>query len=146
VTSGGSLRLAAVVVLTVLMALAEPVGAQPPPPILIKELTVEGNRRVQEAVILGRVKSGIGAPFSPAQLSEDVRSVFALGFFDDVQLKIEDFEGGVKVTLVVVERPFVRDVDFVGNKAVSTADLQDKIDLKLGSVYNPWTSSAPGSG
>jgi outer membrane protein insertion porin family len=63
--------------------------------------------------------------------------VFALGFFDDVQLKIDDFEGGVKVGFVVVERPFVRDVDFVGNKHVSTNELQDKIDLKLGSVYNP---------
>jgi len=136
VTPGGGLRLAVVVVLAAVGGLAAVVSAQQPP-VLIKELTVEGNRRVQEAVILGRVKSAIGAPFSPAQLSEDVRAVFALGFFDDVQLKIEDFEGGVKVGFVVVERPFVRDVDFVGNKHVATNDLQDKIDLKLGSVYNP---------
>jgi outer membrane protein insertion porin family len=130
------LRLA-VAVLTAVLGLAAAVSAQQPPPVLIKELTVEGNRRVQEAVILGRVKSTIGAPFNPAQLSEDVRSVFALGFFDDVQLKIDDFEGGVKVGFVVVERPFVRDVDFVGNKHVGTNELQDKIDLKLGTVYNP---------
>jgi outer membrane protein insertion porin family len=129
------LRLA-VAVLTAVLGLAAAVAAQQPP-VLIKELTVEGNRRVQEAVILGRVKSAIGAIFNPAQLSEDVRAVFALGFFDDVQLKVEDFEGGVKVGFVVVERPFVRDVDFVGNKHVSTNELQDKIDLKLGSVYNP---------
>ena len=126
----------AVAVFTAVLGLAAAVAAQQPP-VLIKELTVEGNRRVQEAVILGRVKSAIGAIFNPAQLSEDVRAVFALGFFDDVQLKVEDFEGGVKVGFVVVERPFVRDVDFVGNKHVSTNELQDKIDLKLGSVYNP---------
>ena len=136
-TPGGGLRLTVViVVLAAVLDLASVVTAQQPP-VLIKELTVEGNRRVQEAVILGRVKSAIGAPFSPAQLSEDVRAVFALGFFDDVQVKVEDFEGGVKVGFVVVERPFVRDVDFVGNKHVATNDLQDKIDLKLGSVYNP---------
>jgi outer membrane protein insertion porin family len=135
VTRGGGLRLA-VAVLTAVLGLAAGVSAQQPP-VLIKELIVEGNRRVQEAVILGRVKSAIGAPFNPAQLSEDVRAVFALGFFDDVQLKVEDFEGGVKVAFMVVERPFVRDVDFVGNKHVGTNELQDKIDLKLGSVYNP---------
>jgi outer membrane protein insertion porin family len=129
------LRLA-VAVLSAVLGLVAAVSAQQPP-VLIKELTVEGNRRVQEAVILGRVKSSIGAPFNPAQLSEDVRAVFALGFFDDVQLKVDDFEGGVKVGFVVVERPFVRDVDFVGNKQVRTTELQDKIDLKLGSVYNP---------
>ena len=134
---GGGLRLAVVVVLlAAVVGLATTTDAQQPP-VIIKELTVEGNRRVQEAVILGRVKSAIGSPFSPSQLSEDVRAVFALGFFDDVQLKIEDFEGGVKVGFVVVERPFVRDVDFVGNKHASTSDLQDKIDLRLGGVYNP---------
>jgi outer membrane protein insertion porin family len=106
-------------------------------PVLVKELTVEGNRRVQEAVILGKIQTKIGTAFNPSQLTEDLRAVFALGFFDDVQVKVEDFEGGVKVTFVVMERPFVRDVDFVGNRKITTEELQDKIDLKLGSVYNP---------
>ena len=110
---------------------------QQQPPITIKELTVEGNRRVQEAVILGRVKSTLGSPFNPAQLSDDIRAIFALGFFDDVQAKVTDFEGGVRLTFVVKERPFVRDIAFAGNKIFSTATLQEKIDVKLGSVYNP---------
>jgi outer membrane protein insertion porin family len=92
---------------------------------------------VQEAVILGRVRSAVGAPFNPSQASEDLRSIFNLGFFDDVQLRVEDFEGGVKVTYVVTERPFVRDVEFVGNSKLTVSELQDKIELKLGSVYNP---------
>ena len=132
-----------VVALAALAFLVSPADAQPrpgapgPPPILIKELTIEGNRRVQEAVILNRVRSGVGLPFNPSQASEDLRSIFNLGFFDDVQLKVEDFEGGVKVTFVVMERPFVRDVEFVGNDHFATTELQEKIDLKLGSVYNP---------
>ena len=109
----------------------------PQPPIVVKELAVQGNRRVQEAVILGRVTTRVGSAFSPTRLAEDIRSVFGLGFFDDVQVKVEDFEGGVKVTLTVAERPFVRDIQFAGNKKVDTSTLQEKIDLKLGSVYNP---------
>jgi outer membrane protein insertion porin family len=132
----GRRRLALLVLLAGVLALAGRAGAQPPP-IQIRELVVEGNRRVQEAVILGRVKAAIGDAFSPAQLSEDLRAIFALGFFDDVRMRVEDFEGGVKVTFVVIERPFVRDVSFVGNVAVATADLLEKITLRLGSVYNP---------
>ena len=98
---------------------------------------MEGNRRVQEAVILGRIRSSVGSPFNPSQASEDLRAIFTLGFFDDVQMKVEDFEGGVKITFVVVERPFVRDVEFVGNSRLGTTELQEKIELKLGSVYNP---------
>jgi outer membrane protein insertion porin family len=108
-----------------------------PRPIIIRDLSIEGNRRVQEAVILGRIKSRPGGNFTPSQLSEDVRSVFALGFFDDVRTRVEDFEGGVKLTFTVVERPFVRDVEFVGNRRISNDSLREKIDLKLGSVYNP---------
>ncbi len=121
------------------LLIAIPFGAwgQEQPPILVKELAVEGNRRVQEAVILGRVKTTAGSAFRPAQLAEDIKSIFALGFFDDVRLKVDDFEGGVKVTFVVVERPFIRDIEFSGNKRVDTKTLQEKIDLRLGSVYNP---------
>ncbi len=111
-----------------------------PPPagqIVVKELAVEGYRRVQEAVVLGRVSAKVGGPFVPARLADDIRSIFSLGFFDDVQAKVEDFEGGVKLTFVVTERPFVRDINFAGNKRLDAATLQEKIDFKLGAVYNP---------
>ncbi|HEX2437798.1 MAG TPA: outer membrane protein assembly factor BamA [Methylomirabilota bacterium] len=144
-TSRGRVRRSCAVVLATIAVLIGLAEAQAPPggppaqtrAILIRELAVEGSRRVQEAVILGRVRSAVGSPFSPSQTSEDLRNIFSLGFFDDVQLKVEDFEGGVKVTFVVTERPFVRDVEFTGNSKLSVTDLQEKIDLKLGSVYNP---------
>src|SRR5262247_4153871 len=112
-------------------------GQAPQRTILIRELLVEGNRRVQDAVILGRVQAKVGGPFNPCLLSEDLRAIFNLGFFDDVQMRVEDFEGGVKVTFVVTERPFVRDVTFAGNKQISATTLHEKLELKLGAVYNP---------
>ena len=110
-----------------------PPGAQ----IIVKDLAVQGNRRVQEALILGRVSAKVGGPFIPARLADDIRSVFSLGFFDDVQAKVEDFEGGIKLIFVVTERPFVRDISFGGNKRLDAATLQEKLDFKLGAVYNP---------
>ena len=111
-----------------------PIAPSPAGQIVVKDLAVEGNRRVQEAVILGRVTAKVGAPFVPARLADDIRSVFSLGFFDDVQAKVEDFEGGIKLTFVVTERPFVRDINFAGNKRLDAATLQEKIDFKLGAV------------
>jgi outer membrane protein insertion porin family len=112
-----------------------PPSAQPP--IAVKELALQGNRRVQEAIILGRISTKVGTAFSPTRLAEDIRAVFALGFFDDVQTRVEDFEGGVKVTFVLVERPFIRDIQFVGNRKLDATALTEKITLKLGTVYNP---------
>ena len=118
-------------------ALAQAPTAPPERPILVKEIAVQGNRRVQEAVILGRVSLKIGNPFVANRTAEDIRAIFSLGFFDDVQVRVEDFEGGVKLTYVVAERPFVRDVLFSGNKKQDASTLLEKIDLKLGTVYNP---------
>jgi outer membrane protein insertion porin family len=132
-------RLTVVAVLVAILLIAAGARAQPSqaPPIVIRDVRVEGNRRVQEAVILGRVKSTVGTNFNPTLLSEDIKAIFSLGFFDDIQMRVEDFEGGVKVVFVVTERPFVRDVDFAGHKKADRETLQEKIDLKLGSVYNP---------
>ncbi|PYN36999.1 MAG: outer membrane protein assembly factor BamA [Candidatus Rokuibacteriota bacterium] len=139
VSTAGRVCLAVVIVLTAGLFIASTARAQQsqPAPIIIRDIHVEGNRRVQDAVILGRVKSTVGSTFNPSLLSEDIRSIFGLGFFDDVQLRVEDFEGGVRIVFTVSERPFVRDVDFVGNKKEDRDTLQDKIDIKLGSVYNP---------
>jgi outer membrane protein insertion porin family len=139
VTLAGRALLSVLCALVVVLGRLGGADGQPPSPrpITIRELTVEGNRRVQEGVILGRVQSKVGGQFNPGQLSDDLRSIFGLGFFDDVQMRVEDFEGGVRVTFVVTERPFIRDIDFIGNKKIATSELQEKIELKLGSVYNP---------
>jgi len=103
----------------------------------VKEIAVQGNRRVQEALIIGRVSAKIGSPFIVSRTAEDIHRIFALGFFDDVQVRVEDFEGGVKLVYVVVERPFIRDILFSGNKQQTSRTLLGKIGLTLGRVYNP---------
>jgi len=124
------------------LACAAAVGAQETRPAeapvpTVRDIAVEGNRRVQAPAILNRVQTKIGDPFSPAALREDVRAIFALGFFDDVQVRTEEFEGGVRVVFVVVERPLLREVAFEGNREVKTEDLRDKAAIKVGVLYNP---------
>lgn len=107
------------------------------PSLIVRDLAIQGHRRVQEAVILGRVQTRVGSPFVTARVADDVRAIFALGFFQDVQVKVEEFEGGVKLTFVVVERPFIRDIELAGNRQIDTRTLQERLDLKLGAVYDP---------
>ncbi|MBI2159942.1 MAG: PEGA domain-containing protein [Candidatus Rokubacteria bacterium] len=107
------------------------------PPLVVRDVAVQGHRGIQEAVILGRVQTRAGSPFTSARVAEDIRAIFALGFFQDVQVKVEELEGGVKLTFVVVVHPFIRDIEFTGNRQIDTRTLREKLDLKLGVVYNP---------
>ncbi len=138
-TYGGN-RLSVFFVLAVL-ALAGVARAQdrPTPPSVpqVREIVVEGNRRIQAPVILNRVQTKIGDSFSPSGVRDDVRAIFALGFFDDVQVRVEEFEGGVRLIFVVAERPLVREVSFEGNQEVKTEDLREKAGIRIGVLYNP---------
>ncbi|MGH7819447.1 MAG: outer membrane protein assembly factor BamA [Candidatus Binatia bacterium] len=114
--------------------------SQPTEPRLIpsvRDIVVEGNRRIQGPAILNRVTTKIGDPLAPAALRDDVRSIFALGFFDDVQVRTEEFEGGVRVIFVVVERPLLREVSFEGNAELKTEELREKAAIRVGVLYNP---------
>ncbi|MGH7589736.1 MAG: outer membrane protein assembly factor BamA [Gemmatimonadota bacterium] len=120
-----------------LLAAAAGVPAQERPAPTVRDIAVEGNRRLQTPVILNRVQTRIGDLFSPAALREDVRAIFALGAFDDVQVRVEEFEGGVRLVFVVTERPLVREVGFEGNREFKTEELRDAAALRVGVLYNP---------
>jgi outer membrane protein insertion porin family len=104
---------------------------------LVRDIGVEGNRRIQSPVILNRVVTKIGDTFSPTAIREDVRNVFSLGFFDDVQVRVEEFEGGVRLIFVVTERPLVREVSFEGNDELKTEELRERAAIRVGVLYNP---------
>src|SRR5262245_12930070 len=112
----------------------------PPAPRLIplvRDIVVEGNRRIQTPAILNRVQTKVGDPLAPAALRDDVRSIFGLGFFDDVQVRTEEFEGGIRVIFVVAERPLLREVSFEGNSELKLEELREKAAIRVGVLYNP---------
>lgn len=104
---------------------------------VVRDIAVEGNRRIQAPAILNRVTTKIGDPMAPAALRDDVRSIFGLGFFDDVQVRTEEFEGGVRVIFAVAERPLLREVSFEGNSELKTEELREKATIRVGVLYNP---------
>ena len=137
----GPILLSALVALLSLAGTAwaqESAPTQPAAPIpTVKDIVVEGNRRIQAPAILNRVQTKIGDPLAPAALRDDVRSIFGLGFFDDVEVRTEEFEGGVRVVFVVVERPLLREVAFEGNAELKSDELRDKAAIRVGVLYNP---------
>src|SRR3989338_2796453 len=73
----------------------------------VKAVEVQGNHLIATATILAKVKTRPGNPFSQEILDEDIRRLYATGFFIDVATEIRDVEGGVLVRFVLKERPVV---------------------------------------
>lgn len=100
----------------------------------IKQIDILGSRRVDEGTIRFKLKTKVGEPFSVERLREDVKALYKLGFYDDISVESETFEGGLKLTFVFKEKPAIRSVRFQGNKGVKTEKLKEKIDLAEGGI------------
>ena len=93
--------------------------------ISLKDVRITGNVRVEEDGIRLHIKSKAGAEFDPALVEQDVKGIFRMGFFDDVeaQLSPENI-----LIYSVKEKPYVREVRIQGASQVG----REKIEAALG--------------
>lgn len=91
----------------------------------LKDVRIGGNVRVEEDGIRLHVKSRPGDPFSAVLIEQDVKAIFRMGFFDDVQAELSPDN---VLTYAVKEKPYVREVRIQGNSQVS----KEKIETALG--------------
>jgi outer membrane protein insertion porin family len=102
----------------------------------IYKIIVLGNVKVEEGVIRGAIKSREGGPFSAEKIREDLRSIFGLGSFTDVQVDIKSTPQGKEVIFIVAEKPSIKGILVKGNNKVKLDDIKEKITLKTRSILN----------
>lgn len=95
--------------------------------VRIKEVKIAGNLRVEEDAIRLHLKARPGDPFNPGLVDEDVKSVYRMGFFDDVKAELST-EG--VLTYLVKERPYIREVKILGNAQVSRENIDTALGIK----------------
>jgi len=101
-------------------------------PLPITDVQIRGGKRVATSTIREAMKIQVGDTFSAQAVDEDVRAVRDLGFFLDVVAKVEDFAGGYRLIIEVVERPTLTQVTFEGNKRFDSARLSKETELRPG--------------
>ena len=96
----------------------------------VAQVLVEGNARVDEEAIRIHVQSHQGAPYDPATVDSDVRAIYAMGFFENVEVERRASPEGIVLVFRVRERPLVTDVKIEGNKKVHTEDLETALKVR----------------
>jgi outer membrane protein insertion porin family len=103
---------------------------------VIYKITILGNVKIEEGVIRGAVKSREGGPFSNEQVREDLRSIFGLGYFADVQVDIKSTPKGEEIIYIVAEKPSIKEVLILGNDKVKLDDIKEKVTITPRSILN----------
>ncbi len=123
-----SLCVFALVVLCTL-GVGELLSAQDDAP-LVTSATIRGQKRIELQAIEGRLTLKANDRFTPDAIREQVKILYGTGYFEDVQVETDSGPGGVAVTFVVREKPFITEIVFDGNEDLSDDKLKEKITLK----------------
>lgn len=106
----------------------------------VSRVVVQGNRRVEEAVVLAAVGVRRGEQVNAGRVRRDLEAVYQTGYFEDVVIELVPDptagEGAVQVLVRVTEKPAVRDVKLVGHKKVDEDDLREVLDVRAFTVLN----------
>lgn len=102
----------------------------------ILDVVVRGNRRVEGAAILGATTIKPGDILDSDRTDADVRSIYKLGQFQEVQVSSEPGTGGVVLVYAVIEKPIVRDVRFEGNKELKQDKLLEGLPVRRNAIFS----------
>jgi outer membrane protein assembly factor BamA len=101
---------------------------------IIKAIEVQhrGPRAVSDDLVRANIRVKAGDPYSKLNIDDDVRNLYATGYFHyiDVQQIVEP--DGVRLVYRVQARPILSDIRFVGNERFSTRRLSRKVTSKIG--------------
>lgn len=103
----------------------------------IASIRVEGNEIIGSDVVLLRIRSQQGQIYDPQVVNEDIRTLFDLGFFDDIVVRVEDTPQGKELVFVVKERPRIQAISVIGAKEISGDDIIKAMTTRVGGVANP---------
>ncbi len=104
----------------------------------VLEVRVAGNVRIEADAIRRVLKTKPGSVYLPKTLSDDLKAVYAMGYFDDVRIESLKKPGGEIVIFHVKEKPTIRQIRFKGNTIFDNSELLDGLDIKTGSILNSY--------
>jgi outer membrane protein insertion porin family len=111
---------------------------------IVREIDIEyvGPKTVSKAVILSNMRTTVGQPYSANSVEEDVRNLYATGFFTNLVIKDEPLGDGVKVNVVVEPKPLVKEIVITGAGAIKESRVKKEIKSKIGDTLSEQQVSA----
>ncbi|MBU4377790.1 MAG: outer membrane protein assembly factor BamA, partial [Proteobacteria bacterium] len=104
---------------------------------VVAEVDVEGTKVLDKDVVLMRMTLQKGDMLTAKAANTALKNIYDLGYFDDVQVRIDEVPDGKKVTFVVVEKPRIQALGVRGSDAIDAEDILEAISTKKGGVVNP---------
>jgi len=103
----------------------------------IAKIEISGNTRIDSGAILKHIQHRAGDQYNPTRLREDLKNIYKMGYFDDVQIKVEDTEEGKIVIFTVNEKEVITSVTISGEKNLEADTIKEVITVTANTIINP---------
>jgi outer membrane protein insertion porin family len=107
-------------------AAPSPAAALPPaensptisPDSKVTAIEVAGNKTISSNTIIAKIKTKVGGLYQENVVSDDIKRLYLLGFFSDINTDVKPYNGGLKLVITVNERPLIEKISFSGVKTL----------------------------
>jgi len=103
---------------------------------VIGEVSVEGTKVLDKEVVLMRLAMQKGDLLTAKSVNDALKTIYDLGYFDDVKVNVYSEPEGKRVVFNVEEKPRIQALDVRGSDEIDSEDIVEAISTKKGGVIN----------
>ena len=102
----------------------------------MRKIEFVGLDKVDQQRIKNEISVVRGDVLDPYVINRNLKRIESLGFFSNVSSKQENYEGGVKWIITLVENPVLQQIKFIGNESINAEDLTSNLTSKVDELFN----------
>ncbi len=96
------------------------------------DVVFKGAATMDPARVRAQMSTREGEPYADESVERDLRTLYATGAVENVDIQAVNVSGGVKVVVTISGRGGIAELGFVGNAAFDNAKLAKDIEIKVG--------------
>lgn len=122
------------IALALISASAQSLVAQAGGKRIVKQVDVvfKGTVTMDDNRVRAQMSTREGEPYSDEAAERDIRSLYATGAVENVDIQPESVPGGVRVIVTLTGRGGISEISFLGNAAFDNERLRKEIEVKVG--------------
>jgi len=102
----------------------------------VAKILVSGNRRIEADAIRRRIKTEPGSAFAAKDLTKDLKSIYSMGYFEDIRIETEDSPEGKVLIFQVKEKSTIRYIRIKSNRVIKDEEIKEALTVRTGSILN----------
>ncbi len=99
-------------------------------PLTVNSIEIVGNKKIEKAAIRSRMSSQVGSAVSKELIRQDIRAIFSLGYFEEIEVDEEARGNGMALIYRLKEKPTISKIEYEGLEALGAEDTKELVTLK----------------